>query len=77
MEQRTLTFLCKESDFTISFESQAVTSDEVMQHFVQFMVGIGYGRDSVHDSMREIVEEHDDYLKTYNGMKLDFPPELD
>ena len=77
MEQRTLTFLCKEEDFTISFESQAVTSDEVMQHFVQFMVGIGYGRDSVHDCMRDIVEEHDDYLKTYNGMKLDFPSELD
>lgn len=76
MYERTLTFLCKESDFTISFDSQAVTADDVLQHFVQFMVGIGYGRDSVHECMREIVEEHDDYLKSYNGMKLDLPPEL-
>jgi predicted PolB exonuclease-like 3'-5' exonuclease len=76
MEQRALTFLCKEENFTISFESQGVTSDEVMQHFVQFMVGIGYGRDSVHESMHEIVEEHDDYLKNYNGMKADLPFEL-
>jgi len=77
MEQRTLTFLCKEDDFTISFESHGVTSDEVMQHFVQFMVGIGYGRDSVHDAMREIVEEHDDYIKNYEGMKADLPFEVD
>jgi len=48
-----------------------------MQHFVQFMVGIGYGRDSVHESMREIVEEHDDYLKNYDGLKADLPLDLD
>jgi DNA-binding transcriptional regulator YhcF (GntR family) len=77
MYERTLTFLCKESDFTISFESQSVTADDVMQHFVQFMVGIGYGRDSVHESMREIVEEHDDYLKNYDGLKADLPLDLD
>ena len=73
MEQRTITFLCKEDDFTVSFESQAVTSDELLQHFVQFMVGIGYARDTVQDGMRDIIEEHDDYLKSYNGMKADLP----
>lgn len=77
METRCLTFICKEEDFKISFESEGVTSDEVMQHFVQFMVGVGYTRDSVHDAMREIVEEHDDYLKSYEGMKADLPFELD
>jgi hypothetical protein len=77
MHERTLTFLCKEDDFTISFESQGVTSDEVMQHFIQFMVGIGYCRSSVHDAMREIVEEHDDYLKNYDGLKADLPLDLD
>jgi hypothetical protein len=77
MQERKLTFLCKEDDFMISFESQGVTSDEVIQHFVQFMVGIGYGRDSVHDAMRELVEEHDDYLKNYNGMKASLPFEVD
>lgn len=73
MELRSLSFLCKEEDFTISFESQGVTSDEVMQHFVQFMVGIGYTRASVHDAMREIVEEHEDYLKSYDGAKANLP----
>ena len=77
MQERSLTFLCKEEDFTITFQSEGVTSDEVMQHFVQFMVGVGYGRDSVHDAMREIVEEHNDYLKSYEGMKADLPFELD
>lgn len=77
METRCLTFICKEEDFKISFESEGVTSDEVMQHFVQFMVGVGYTRDSVHNAMREIVEEHDDYLKSYDGMKADLPFELD
>jgi len=77
MQERSLTFLCKEEDFTITFQSEGVTSDEVMQHFVQFMVGVGYGRDSVHDAMREIVEEHNDYLKSYEGMKADLPFEID
>ena len=77
MEPRSLTFVCKEEDFKISFESDGVTSDEVMQHFVQFMVGIGYARDSVHDAMREIVEEHDDYLKNYDGIKAQLLPEVD
>lgn len=77
MEPRSLTFICKEEDFKISFESDGVTSDEVMQHFVQFMVGVGYARDSVHDAMREIVEEHDDYLKSYDGSKARLLPELD
>ena len=48
-----------------------------MQHFVQFMVSMGYARDSVHDAMREIVEEHDDYLKSYDGIKARLLPELD
>lgn len=77
MFDRKVCFICKEKDFTISFDSQGVTSDEVMQHFVQFMVGIGYTRDSVHDAMRELVEEHDDYLKSYEGMKARLLPELD
>lgn len=77
MEPRSLTFICKEEDFRISFESDGVTSDEVMQHFVQFMVSMGYARDSVHDAMREIVEEHDDYLKSYDGIKARLLPELD
>jgi len=77
MQERSLTFLCKEEDFTITFQSEGVTSDEVIQHFVQFMVGVGYGRDSVHDAMREIVEEHNDYLKSYEGMKADLPFEID
>ena len=77
MTERSIFFCCKEDDFTISFESQAVTSDELIQHFVQFMVGIGYGRDSVHDSMSEIVAEHNDYLKCYTGMKADLPFEVD
>lgn len=76
MQERTLTFLCKEDDFTISFESQGVTSHEVMHHFVQFMVGIGYGRETVQDAMRELVEEHDDYLKSYEGLKADLPFEV-
>lgn len=77
MELRSLSFVCKEDDFKITFDSDGVTTDEVMQHFVQFLLGIGYGRDSIHDAMKEIAEEHDNYLKCYEGHKSKLLPDLD
>lgn len=77
MTDSRLTFSHEDGDLKISFESQGVTTDEVMMHFVQFLLGMGYERASIHEAMQEIVDEHEDYLKNYEKMKLDFPPELD
>lgn len=77
MFERKLIFQCIEEDFKITSESKGVTADEVMQHFIQFMVGVGYCRNSVHDSMCEIVEEHADYLKQCDNLKIGIPFDLE
>ena len=64
-----ISFSYADEDLKISFESQAVTTDEVMSHFIQFLLGMGYARASIHEAMREIVDEHDDYLKNLDKEK--------
>ena len=56
---RTINFSLQEDDFLIKFESQAVTTDEVLAHFVQFMLGCGYAEESIYSGMRESIEEHE------------------
>jgi DNA-binding transcriptional regulator YhcF (GntR family) len=60
----TIKFQHSNEDLSISFESQGVTTDEVMEHFVQFMLAMGYARESIYEAMRELLEEHEDYLKS-------------
>lgn len=72
-----LTFSYADDDLKFSFESQAVTTDEVMDHFVRFLLGVGYSRHSINEAMRDVVEEHDDYLRAESKLRADLPPELD
>lgn len=72
-----LTFSYADDDLNFSFESQAVTTDEVMDHFVRFLLGVGYCRHSIQEAMREVVEEHDEYLKAESKLRAELPPELD
>jgi hypothetical protein len=68
-------FRYKDEDLTVSFESQGVTTDEVLEHFVRFLLGMGYARESIYEGMQEILDEHEDYLKSC--AKLDVSPLLD
>jgi len=52
-----------------------VTTDEVLEHFVRFLLGMGYARESIYEGMQEILDEHEDYLKSC--AKLDVSPLLD
>ena len=63
MESR-IQFRYLDEDLTVSFESQGVTTDEVLEHFVRFLLGIGYARESIYEAMRDLLEEHEDYLKS-------------
>lgn len=77
MTTNSVRFSHSDEYLTISFESEAVTTDEVMAHFIQFLLGMGYARESIHEVMREIVDEHDDYLKNLDKEKARLPFELD
>lgn len=68
-------FRYSDEDLSVSFESQGVTTDEVLEHFVRFMLGMGYDRESIYTGMQEILEEHEDYLKSC--AKLEASPLVD
>jgi len=71
-----LVFYYKDEDSKITYESLGVTTDEVMNHFVCFLLSMGYARESIHSAMQEIVEEHEDYLQNQPGYKLELAPEV-
>lgn len=54
-----LVFYYQDEDSKISYESLGVTTDEVMKHFVCFLLAIGYERVSVCSAMQELVEEYE------------------
>lgn len=72
-----LAFSYADDDLKFSFESQAVTTDEVMDHIVRFLLAVGYSRHSIQEAMRDVVEEHDDYLRAEAKLRANLPPELD
>lgn len=66
---RTIKFSLKEEDFSICFESEAVTTDEVLAHFVQFMLGCGYAEESIYAGMAECINEHEFFQTIPERMK--------
>ena len=76
MDKSQLIFTYTDEDSKITYESLGVTTDEVMHHFVCFLLSMGYARESIHDAMQEIVAEHEDYLKNQPDYKLELPPDL-
>lgn len=70
MESR-IEFKYKDEDLTVSFESQGVTTDEVIEHFVRFLLGMGYERESIYEGMQEILDEYQEYIKRCAEYKHD------
>jgi hypothetical protein len=58
-----LEFILKEDDYTLKFDSNAVTADEVLEHFIQFMRGCGYRGSSIHEAMEALVDERNRELQ--------------
>jgi hypothetical protein len=71
-----LVFTYQDEDSKITYESLGVTTDEVMNQFVCFLLSMGYARESIHSAMQEIVEEHEDYLQNKPDYKLELALEL-
>lgn len=64
-EQR-MQFVLEEDDYKMVFQTDAVTTDQLLEHFVQFLRGCGYLDESIYDSMAELVQEHNDYVVKRN-----------
>jgi DNA-binding transcriptional regulator YhcF (GntR family) len=75
--ESTIIFQHFDEDFSIAFESQGVTTDEVLEHFVKFMLAMGYTSESIYEAMRELLEEHEDYLKSCAEIKAESLLSLD
>lgn len=58
-EQR-MQFILEEDDYKMVFQTDAVTTDQLLEHFIQFLRGCGYLDESIYDSMAELLKEHDD-----------------
>jgi hypothetical protein len=56
-------FTLEEEEYTIVFQSDGVTTDEVLEHFIMFMKGCGYYEDSIYSSLQESLDEREALLK--------------
>jgi DNA-binding transcriptional regulator YhcF (GntR family) len=52
-------FTLEEEDYTIVFQSDGVTTDEILEHFVMFMKGCGYHEDSIYSAFQETIDERE------------------
>jgi len=52
-------FTLEEEEYTIVFQSDGVTTDEILGHFVMFMKGCGYQEDSIYSSFQETLDERE------------------
>ena len=52
-------FSLEEEDYTIVFQSDGVTTDEILAHFVMFMKGCGYNEDSIYAGFQETLDERE------------------
>ena len=59
-------FILEEDDYKMVFQTDAVTTDQLLEHFVQFLRGCGYLDESIYESMQELVGEHKDYVAKRN-----------
>lgn len=62
-EQR-MQFILEEDDYKMVFQTDAVTTDQLLEHFIQFLRGCGYLDESIYDSMSELLKERDDSQQT-------------
>jgi hypothetical protein len=58
-------FTLEEEDYTIVFQSDGVTTDEILEHFVMFMKGCGYQEDSIYSSFQETLDEREALSKAH------------
>ena len=59
-------FILEEDDYKMVFQTDAVTTDLLLEHFVQFLRGCGYLDESIYESMQELLEEREDYVAKRN-----------
>ena len=59
-------FILEEDDYKMVFQTDAVTTDQLLEHFVQFLRGCGYLDKSIYESMQELLEEREDYVAKRN-----------
>ena len=52
-------FSLEEENYTIVFQSDGVTTDEILEHFVMFMKGCGYNEDSIYTAFQETIDERE------------------
>ncbi len=52
-------FTLEEEEYTIVFQSEGVTTDEILAHFIMFMKGCGYHEDSIYSSLQESIDERE------------------
>ena len=52
-------FTLEEEEYTIVFQSDGVTTDEILEHFIMFMKGCGYQEDSIYAALQESLEERE------------------
>jgi hypothetical protein len=50
-------FTLEEEEYTVVFQSNGVTTDEILEHFIMFMKGCGYNEDSVYVALQESLDE--------------------
>jgi hypothetical protein len=68
-EQR-MQFILEEDDYKMVFQTDAVTTDHLLQHFVQFLRGCGYLDESIYESMGELLREHDEAMTERDNTSL-------
>jgi len=56
-------FTLEEEEYTIVFQSDGVTTDEILDHFIMFMKGCGYNEDSIYSALQESLDEREALLK--------------
>jgi hypothetical protein len=76
MTEHKVVFNYQDQDSKIIYESFGITTDEVMNHFVCFLLSMGYARESIHSAMQTIVDEHEDYLQNKPDYKLELAMEV-
>jgi DNA-binding transcriptional regulator YhcF (GntR family) len=52
-------FTLEEEEYTVVFQSDGVTTDEILEHFIMFMKGCGYHEDSIYSALQESLDERE------------------
>lgn len=52
-------FVYSDNDRNIDLSTDVVTASEVTENFISFMLAVGFAKESIIDSMAEVVHIHD------------------